>query len=285
MKIFVAIALVAIGFNVHAAKPLLVWCQGCSAIQRQDLARKQGAGNTVYVGDTVNKSVTAFDVYIDVEDTVPVTRKKVADEIAPNQQLVSAIDSGIAYYNTIPVGWHKRLHANADDYSSSLQSVYDVIDAGPRQNQLLDWLNGGSSWSTDAYLLTGWVRTGFAMFHLVDLSAAPTLGGTIHFADGSQVDGYYDNVTGKIKIDPDSARDSHHNSVPYLGSDGRIHNLGGQHEFDATTGNPADIQNFLDQLSLLHVPIIVGGDSAPHHGWACTKSGEGPDAVYTCQQT
>jgi hypothetical protein len=288
MKKLVGIILLLAVSPVWATQPLLIWCQGCTPDQQQAAALKNAPGNTVYVGDAVNKTVNAYNVYIDVEDTSPVTRKKAADQIAPNQQLVTAINYAIAFYNSAPAGWNKHLQVSARDFSQNLTTVYKIADAGPDQNNLVTWLNGGSNFGADVYLLTGWVRTGFAMFHVVDLSASPQLAGTVNFSDGSHINAYYDNATGKIKLDPSSAEDSHGNNVPYLGTDGKIHNLGGHHDFDPTVGNPLDQTNFINQLNNLHVPIILdgvgsggsgGSGSSPSH-WVCVY--DDAHKQYTC---
>jgi hypothetical protein len=272
-----------LGFaETASAVPDLVWCQHCSPQQQAHAAIAAGIG-TVYVGDAVNKTINAYNVYTDVDDSkTPPVRTKVADLVAPDKTLVADLGNAIKFYNVQPVGWNK--HYNADVDVTKWKSVYNIINSGPNQNQFVNWTNGYAVVSADMVSLLGDVVQSLATFHLVDQSAGPGLTGTYTFSDGSHVDFTFDPVTGKLKLDPSTARDSHNNDVPYLVTDGQIHNLGGEHDFNANAGSPTDQQNFLNQLGRLAVQIIhTGNGGSPHHGWACTKSGDGPDAVWTCQ--
>ncbi|MGH8042754.1 MAG: hypothetical protein ACREPN_11995 [Rudaea sp.] len=290
MKLLIAVALSFIGLNAYAAKPNLVWCNNCTDSQMQAAALRTPVGNTTYIGDPIRQVVKAYEVYIDVEDTNPPTRTKVADDITPDQSLAGSVADAIAYYNTKPIGWVKRItvYTNKptvnDIYVADPHvGVYDIVNAGRNQNYADAWLNSGLSPVATVALLLGHVVQGFANFNVLNLAVGPALYVPVHFEDGSVVDAVYDLSTGALKIDPSTAIDSHGNTVPYLGLDGLIHNLGGLHNFDGD-GNPSDMNNFLNQLATVHVPVFVEVPPSSQHGWACVKSGDGPSAVYTCQR-
>ncbi|GEM_PF-5034997 len=275
---------VTLGFTSQAfAIPDLVWCQGCSAQQQNQAAMRAGRG-TVYVADAINRTVVAYNVHTETDDSKQPPRPVlVADQIAPDPVIVNGLSDAIRYYNTPPVGWQKHFNESVRD-----GSVYNIINAGRVQNDFADGFN--ASWrnaNADLAMLLGRTVQILASLHLVDLYAAPNLTVTATFKDGSRVDFVFDRDTSKLKLQTDTARDSHNNSVPYLGADGQIHNLGGEHDFNPSTGSPMDQQNFVNQIGRLGVQILStggGGGSGGIHGWACVKSGDGPDAVYTCQK-
>lgn len=288
MKLIIILSLFLTAANAYAAQTNLVWCNSCSSTQMQTAAKQAGLGIT-YVGDPINRTVNAYETFINVEDTNPPTRTRETYEIAADSTYVAAIDTGMDFYNAAPVGWKKhviaytnRSSANSIFSKNPFATVFDVVNAGRNQNDLVDWLNSGTDFGSDAYLAVGWVSTGFGMFRAVDASATPGVEGTIYFEDGSRVDAYFDKATLKLKLDPSTARDSHNNTVPYLGADGKIHGIGGEVDFHGS-GNPADMNNYLNQLASLGVPVYSGGIPPSQHGWACVKSGDGPDAVWTCQ--
>ncbi len=280
MNRLIVLLLLALTFNAFANTPNLIWCNSCTPAQMQAAAAKVGLGVT-YVGDPINRIVNAYQTYWDVEDTNPPTRTKVTDQIASNSQLMDNLDTAINFYNLKPVGWHKHFDSRIND---TWPSVYNIINSGRYQNDFINSINGFAIISADTVSLFGNVVQTLASIHLVDQSAGPTLRTTLEFSDGSHVDAVFDPSTDKLILDPSTARDSHNNSIPYLGSDGLTHSLGGEHDFSGN-GNPNDENNFLNQVNHLGVVIIsgVGGSSSQQHGWACVKSGDGPDAVYTCK--
>ncbi|HET8941598.1 MAG TPA: hypothetical protein VFN13_06405 [Rudaea sp.] len=283
MKRLILMCLILVASNVYAEKPNLVWCNNCSTTQMQAAAAKTGLGVT-YVGDPINRVVHAYQTYIDVEDTNPPTRTRETYQIAVDPQLVNGVDAAISFYNMKPVGWIKRVTINASDLpADNFTSVYNIINAGSAQNRFGDDVNSLLSPQSDINRALGLAYSALIAFHIASADAGLNAIETWRFSDGSTVQYEYDHLTGKMVIDPDTARDAEGNNVPYLGRDGKIHNLGGVFEFDDDRQGNIDNTNFSNQLSLLNVSLFFEGMSRPHHQMSCIKSGDGPKAVYTCQ--
>ncbi|MHB8680069.1 MAG: hypothetical protein ACYC7G_10075 [Rudaea sp.] len=288
MKRILAIMLLITASSAFANAPSLVWCTACTDAQMQAAALNTPIGTT-YVADLFTGRTDAFSVYYDdigknsvrAVNTNPSYRVKKAVLTSADPHYTNGINALVHYYNLPPAGWVKHLKSPVANDNAG--SVYNIINAGPAQNS---WVDGKNS-PLDLY----------ADYHEAVANATAALGSVMpsggllqvaetqeeDFSDGSRVDLVYDIATNKMKLDPDSARDSHNNSVPYIGTDGKIHNLGGEHVFSGD-GNPNDQSNFLNQVQHLGVIIIAGvGGSGTQHGWACTKVGDGDNAVYTCQ--
>ena len=286
MKMLLAAALSVLGLNAFAAPPNLVWCNNCSGVQMQAAASKAGIGIT-YVGDPVNHIINAYQTYFDVEDTVPVTRKKVTDQIVADREYVGYINTAFDFYDAKPKGWNKHLTvytnnpaANDVYYYDPDVNVYNIINPGPQQNNFLDWERSINT-SLAGTILQATLLS-LSNLHFVDLNKFnyPTVVITVKFDDNSQVDLEVDASTDPphLKLDQDSARDSHNNNVPYLNRNGQIQGLGGSFVFTGA-GNPNDLQNFLNEMAAMGVPITDG--SSQPHGWACTRVGDGS---YVCQK-
>ncbi|MBS0558231.1 MAG: hypothetical protein JSR27_12525 [Proteobacteria bacterium] len=268
------------------AQPNLVWCNNCTDAQMQEAAIRTPAGNITYVGDLIEQKVNAYQVYFDVEDTNPTTRKKIADQISPDQNLVKAVTQIISYYSASPVGLAKKIPvytnrptANQVYVEDPNVSVYNVVNAGRSQNIFNAWLNSGVSPTVDAKIeLMTLAAQASLSFNNVSASIGPSLTVDVFFKDGSYVAAIFDKIANGIRVDPSTAVDSQGNPVGYLGSDGSIHNLGGVFNFSGTGGSD-NLQNFLNQLAMMGVPITDG--SSQQHGWACTRVGDGE---YVCQR-
>lgn len=286
MKKLVGILLVFAILPAWAVQPNLVWCNNCTDSQMQAAAFKTPVGNITYVGDPIKHVVRAYEVYMDVEDTNPPTRRKAADQINPDQTFVNSINQIIEYYSASPVGWAKKLPvytnkptANQVYLDDPNVSVYDVVNSGRNQNVFNAWLNGGINSIVDTKIaLMNLAAQASLNFGKVSASIAPTLTLDVHFADGSYVMAIFDKQLGGVIIDPSTAVDSLGNPVAYLGPDGHIHNLGGIRDFSGV-GNQDALQKFLNEMIMFGVPI-TDGNSQPH-GWACTRVGDGE---YVCQQ-
>ena len=282
------------GFGASAsastALPSIVWCQKCNSTQYSAAALTQPIGTTVYVGDAINRVVNAYYISVEVDDSrTPPTRSKSADTVSPDPKLVALINGAISFYNTAPTGWNKHFAVYTDNPTANSVyipvdiNVYNIADAGPQQNGLNDWLNSASL-PTFGILSFASTLAGFgASFHVIDASALPQVSETIYFKDGSRVDGTIDKTSQKWRLDPSTAQDSHGNNIPYLDADGKLHGLGGQHDFDPGRGNPSDQSNFLYRLHQLGVTILLdpgAGNSGTQHGWICTY--EEDTHTYTC---
>ncbi len=299
---FTALATLLIGAALSSAHattaPDLIWCQGCSGLQKHNAVMSRPVGATVYVADAINGTYAAYHISgtpstpHDPNSPYTPSLSKFADPITPDPELAVVLESAIGYYQTAPVGFHKHVIVPVDGQlfgdSSYPPSVYDIINDGPNQYFFTNKLNSTSG--EPVLLAFAHLIQGLANFHAVNTSAGPTLSTKLTFSDGSTIEAKYDQSSGKLKLDLSTARDSHGNRIPYLGVDGKKHNLGGIHDFDPSTGNPNDLNNFLNQLSMMGVPINYGtGGGATggggYHGWACIKetSSDGK-VVYTCQQ-
>jgi len=260
-----------------STKPTLLWCQNCSAAQKTALAKTPPAGSTVYVADAIQHTIQAYVVgqYDEpIDGKTRVVHIKYLQSMTVDPTISQGIHHAMDYYNAPPLGMNKIIPAG----QVRSGSVYDVVNAGPGQNNLSNYVN--KHFGTDNGL-SGMINAAFQgleAVHVLDASATPVLGYKITFEDGSSIKAFWDRTTGSFKVDPTTARDAEGNNVPYLGVDGHIHNLGGVHAFDGSNATgTADMDNFLGQLSLMGVP--VGGTSSGG-GWACTKVG---GSEYVCK--
>lgn len=260
-------------------KPALLWCQNCSADQKAALAKTPPAGTTVYIADAVQHTIEAYVVgqYDEpIDGTTRVVHIKNLQPIAVDPTISQGIHHAMDYYNAPPVGMTKIIPAGQGHPGS----VYDVVNAGsPSQNGFVDWVNKHVGTDNALAGLADSGATGLEMLHIFDSSSTPVFGYKITFEDGSSIEAIWDRATASFKVDSSTARDAEGNTVPYLGLDGKVHNLGGVREFNGSTATgTADVDKFLGQLSLMGVP--VGSPSGSSGGWACTKVG---GSEYVCK--
>ncbi|TLY50195.1 MAG: hypothetical protein E6K53_11335 [Gammaproteobacteria bacterium] len=284
----------------------------------QDAAKNAtGPSGTVYVGNVTARIVQAYNVYTETDDShYPYTHVKIADPVSGTSPYQDVGNSLIAFYYSAPVGWSKSYAADLDGnvaassallavkaqaaksttvrvtnrsgakpqglyspYPNSNINVYDIINPGVGQNNLTDWASG----------LAGTFMNGFgqdlvnlaATFKLADLSHDYKIEIQINFNDGSHITLKEDFSTTnpKITVDPTSGRDSHNNNVPSMTDP----NAGiSTYDFSGP-GNPTDYWNWRSQMALLGFQISDTPSSGTH-GWACTVTGSGPSAVYSCRQ-
>ena len=267
----------------------MIWCHNCSSadVEANVLNDKSPLGTIIYVGDTATNAVGAYYVYADVDDSKhPPQHVKYVANTTADSSTVELIHASIDFYNTSPVGWHKAItvaYHGSDDF----KTVYQVVDTGHDQNIFNAWLN--SNLATSLGTALGNATQLVSALHLIDQTALPSFAQTVFFADGSHIDGVFDRTTGTLKADPTTARDADNNNIPYLGADGKIHNLGGHFNFDDPRFGAQDEQNFLKKLQQLNVEVWGAGGHGSGTGggvvvpWVCvTSTDDEGNLLYTC---
>lgn len=309
MKIFYAwsvVALVGLAAGSVTAraqpatqKPSLLWCQNCTSLQQQTLALGQHVGSTVYIGNLGPNTVVAYEITStggggivykpnSMRTMNANQRAKVAEAIAPDPNIVDAIDAAMAFHDAAPVGWHKNISARVDNKlfgdSTYPGSAYDIVNYGKAQNDFLDSLDAVYSPTFGAVTFSD-VLQGLSALHVLDSSAVPLVTVTLNFSDGSRVTLHIDQKSGKAQLDPDTARDSDNNSIPYIGKDGRLHGVGGEHEFDPSTSNKQNLNNFLNWLAGRGIPIYSDQHAGTWHGTSCESETDSKGNVIIWCQT
>jgi hypothetical protein len=286
-----SLALISTAALASGTKPDLIWCHNCTGAQVNAavLADTGALGSTIYVGDVVTGAVGAYQVYIDVDDgTKPHTRTRAVIGITPDPALLTDINGAIGFYQYAPVGWDKRI-AIAYDGGDPFASGWTVADAGKEQNDLNQWFNSTYAGSRGLVTLWGYAISVWSSVNGSDPTSAPHGEVTVTFSDDSKITGVYDIASKSIKADPDTAVDAENNTIPYLGSEGKVHNLGGRRKFANTYDGDKDHENFVKQLQTLRVPLTIESDPGSTPGGSInpticveTPSDEGP--VITCYQ-
>ena len=293
------------GLSVHISaaaqstnsKTYVVWCQNCNTYQKFNAAKARPVGSTVYVGDAVQHLISAYRIQIDGEKpganlgrspgTLP--QRKIAVGITPDPKVIAAINSAIKFYNLAPVGWVKtykidssRLGFTRNAPGSGSNIALDGHDQAVFENELKTW----GRKKNRLFRLLGTTAQSFANLHILNVSIGPKARYKVTFPNGSSIEIYYDDSSGTLKTDLDTAQDSQGNKIPYLGEDGEIHSLSGGHEFDVSSGAGSQaLNNFLMNLKLNGIPVYDGqGPASGYHGWACVKVGSGAKTVYTCRK-
>lgn len=254
--------------SAHAAvRPTLLWCDGCTAPQKRAKAATQSVGDTVYVGDTVTNTFTAYSVGLLLDDSYSPPRQVVSPHaIAADPALNPIEDALLDFYHAAPVGWRKSLQ-----FSSTEQfiNVYDVVFAGPSQNILLDWVASQTSVRLQEIPIR--VEQMASFFRIGDASKMPAIRITVIFVDGSKIDidVDYSTTNADFKIVENSGIDSHHN--PVLSS---RTNKPGQYDFRGP-GDPSDYNEWQRWMTTLgySIPLSAG------FYWACTND---PMTGYHC---
>ncbi|MEP6485378.1 MAG: hypothetical protein ABJB01_13085 [Rudaea sp.] len=264
----------AFATDASASLPDLLFCHGCTPGQLDSaiLADPSPIGTIIYVGDTASGAIGAYHVYADVDDSRhPPVHTRQIENVSANPSLTAGINSGIQFYNMAPIGWHKRYNENYPDTS---KNIYNFVDAGPDQNAFNASVNTGMTGLNVAGKQFGVIMS---QVHLGDPSTIADVTTTEAFADGSHVNLVWDKSSGTQKLDPDSARDSDYNNIPYVGADGKIHSLGGKHAFSDDTHGVTNYNNFIRQVTSLGVAIVPSapgggsGGGTTTHGWICTE--------------
>ncbi len=297
-----AALLLAATASVRAEMPTLIYCNGCDDAEESAAAVSAGLG-TVYVSDLVAKSVNAYSVFIDVDDsTRPPARIKEASRITPTEPFLTVAKGANAFYNYGAKGWNKSVTLTSSGkftglgaadvvsaYPDPNKNVYDFIDPGPTQNSLISWTKNGTSQVMNRIAI-GLIDIA-ATFHIVDSAAVPKLKIEVDFSDGSHIsiDADFSTTNALFTVDPKSGLDSHGNNVPAT-KEAATCSTNGVHgicrfNFDGP-GNPSDRGDWENRMWMLGVQVdsgSSGGGSSGHGTWACVKSGDGADAVYTCE--
>lgn len=249
----------------------LLWCNGCTPAQKNTVALTQPPGATAYVGDVVSKAVSAYTVYIDVDDgTRPPTRKKVAQPIPVDPAYKEAADAYINFYNAAPVGWAKTAQVHYDGPGSGDRNVYDVVNRSPSQNELLDWSRTDMRVDFGTYLQS--VLSKMASFNSQN---GPRVDVVIIFWDGSRItlrlnteSSHGDNQVWDVV--PDTGQDSNKNPVLSTKTNDPV-NFRFNNSAGGKPTNPTDFSRWTTQM----VSIGYNVSSGPRGGtWACT-SGNG----------
>ena len=287
--------------QAHATTLLpLAFCTGCSAAQEESTALSMGLGN-VYVADVQARTVNAYSVYADVDDsTRPPTHVRYADLTPGSEPYLSAARGAVNFYNMAPKGWTKSLNLSTSGvlsgsgvndivvpYSDGTKNVYNVIDPGVPQNSLTNWVKNSAGSYANGYMMNFIGLAG--TFHVVDMTAVQKIVITVTFQDGSKIDidADFSTTNPTYTVDPKSGRDSHGNNVPATRQAATC-STGGQngictYNFDGP-GNPTDLPNWTQRMQRFGVTIGTGGTGgSPHGTWACVSTGEGENTVYYCQ--
>jgi len=263
--------LASFALSAHATKPSLLWCDSCSIPQQKAAALTRPEGETVYVGDVVNRTLSAYVITVTSYDDSynpprPIIRAVPTALTSPYNDVGNAL---ITFYNTTPVGWTKRLDLNYGPYSMST-NVYDVVTPGTNQNVMLDWVShqqGPLFQQLDNSLLSI-----FAAFRVIDATKLPNVTFVIHFNDGSKITVTVDFSTTPptYKVVQNSGIDSHHNTVPSTLPNGSL-----LFSF-AGPGNPTDQQDWIQLMTRFGYDIPI----SPGAYWACTNSPAGLHCVH-----
>ena len=306
MKAYIRIVLVVfMGLSVHISaaaqstnsKTYVVWCQNCNTYQKFNAAKARPVGSTVYVGDAVQHLINAYRIQMEGEKPGPnlgrspetLPQRKIVVGITPDPKVVAAINSAIKFYNLAPVGWVKTYEIDSSRLGLTRyapNSARDITSDGANRNNFETELNTWGRKKSTLFWLVGNAVQSFANLHLLNISIGPRVQYKVIFPDGSSIVVYYDNKTGRLTVDPKTAQDAQGRRIPYLGSDGKMHNLGGRFHFDVSSGTGSqDLNNFLMDLQLNGIPVYDGqGPASGYHGWACVKVGSGAKTVYTCRK-
>lgn len=287
-KIFVGLTLTLAGISAHAVGPTgpitLTWCDSCTDAQMQQIATNVGYGDLIYV---LNGPANIYHVY-----SMGIANGHLTALPASGYFTNNNVAAGLlSFYQAQPAGWHKsflsNIHGNFEGtalsmslpYSHPSINVYDVINAGPEQNYLTDWLLGAPG--TLGNQVSNGLLNMASSFKLVDSSKLPTIEITVLFNDGSKITVKEDFSTtvAKATVDITSGRDSHNNNVPAskvagVGSGVGMYNFSGP-------GNPTDSDSWRRQMGLFGYSFSGSGLQ-----WACTvvaPVGGSGDAVYTCK--
>ena len=216
------------------SKTYVVWCQNCNTYQKFKMAKVRPIGSTVYVGDATQHMINAYRIQREGEKPGPNLGRssetspqvKIVVEITPGPKVVEAIDSAIKFYNIPPAGWVKTYEVGIDRLGlgkSSPGSANDIASVGHDRNIFEDGLNTWGLKKNALFWLVGTTVQSFANLHLLNISIGPQVRYRITFPDGSSIAVYYDNQTGTLKVDPNTARDSQGNTIRQAGTmDGHV---------------------------------------------------------------
>jgi hypothetical protein len=139
------------------------------------------------------------------------------------------------------------------DYPNPNASVFDVINQGPVQNDMIGWAGTHYSSATFAELIND-----LGLFHVTNADAPPTVEWTIKFADKSMISITMDfkSSAHKWTIKPNSAFDARNNSIPRNMNEVAAGPVGSREIFDYTRPGPSgDLNRLLSQLRGMGVPV------------------------------
>lgn len=268
----------------YAASGYLVWCSGCNSTQISNAVLTSGAGFgvTVYVGDPVSGAYAAYQKFSEIDDShQPPTHSTVVQNVTGDSSVLNGVHAYIQFYQTAPVGWHKTSSVvyNGPDH---LATGWTIANFGPNQANFNSWLN--------STLLPGAVAAQFfgigsqltgGLIHS-DASWLPTQTITITFPDGSTMTAGQNTQCGCLNVNPDSGLDAEGNPIPYLDSNGKLHNAGGVRRYQDTPQGVRDYNAYLNQIS--HFPIVLNLNSIQIGGGG-HAGGSGGTQPVICTET
>lgn len=257
----------AFGAPALAIPPTLVWCNNCTDLQKRAMALESPIGTTVYVGDLVHRNENAYYIDSAYNEENPPRLVKVPERFTPVAPQTGMIDALIDFYYVGTPGWQK---AGSFQYPSNSINVYDVVDTGPDQNNLTDWVSRQPG-TVPVELLDRLAQLA-TVLKIADLNAVPKTTYTITFTDGSsiKVTVDYGSTNPEYVVVANSGRDSHNNTVLSNHSNNLV-------RFDFSgPGNFNDFNDWLSRMGLLGYSIPV----TPGAYWACTNSAAGYHCVH-----
>ncbi len=146
-------------------------------------------------------------------------------------------------------------------------NAYDMINGGPTQNTFLSWIGGLTTFNVSNAINTG--LSTLAVFHITDVNNVPVVSITVTFTDNSHIGVYIDNnqQPPQIKVNPNTAVDSHGNTIP--ASAPAVAGSGKQEYNFLGAGNGGDAGNMASQIG----SFGINPPASAHY--ACTRIASG----------
>ena len=192
-------------------------CRGPGCNQQQ----KTRVLTYVYDKDVEPEIADAYGKLIAFHDSAPVGWKKlyeiqivdVSNPMSPGYK--AFFDNGKLLSPKIPTFFHGLINLTpVMDYPDPNINVYDVINDGPKQNNFLNHIMNTTTQRLNANMT--YLDKILSTFRIIDSTRIPDVAVQVRFSDGGKITALLDTSTtvAKYKIDPESARDSHNNTVP-----------------------------------------------------------------------
>ena len=240
--------------------PSLIWCNGCTAEQKQAAAVESNAGESVYVGDLVDHSTVAFDVDVkQAQATANSWRSAGRPALsAPTPDQTEAVGTLSEFHAAVPAGWRK---IGTVRYPRVGVNAYDVAHDGPERRAMIAWL-ARQSGALPVDFMERVARAAHAM-NPFEQTTRPSMLYRIEFTDSSRINVSF-NLAGnapRYEIDSELGRDSRLNPI-------LIEPCSDPVEFDFDRdGNPTDNENWREHMAALGYTVPA---SATSGRWACS---------------
>jgi hypothetical protein len=285
LRVVASVTFVLPTLACNAATSEIIWCHNCTSdeIENAVLTDPVGMGTLIYIGDTVDHSVNAYEVYATVDDSrhPPKHVREVANSPS-DPAIVTAMLVAMDFYNFIPAGWQKRIDLQYTGPDPTV-SAFTVADAGREQNVFNAWIDSTYSGPRGLTIIYGYALSVFSGLHVTDASAAPHATITTTFGDESKISSTYDIPRSHFEADPDTAKDAENNSIPYLDASGHAHKLGGVRHYPDDYQGSKDYNSWLKQIA--HFPVTVRTPSGTTIGGGGSSSGVGVQPVICVETT